>query len=282
MTSKLVRPMTSDQELLIRLERAGIYRAGRWLVRDIDLSLHRGEIITLIGPNGAGKSTTAKLALRVLKPDEGKVFHKDGLQIGYVPQSIMIDPNLPLSVKRLMTLTGKLGDEEIKQALDVVGIPHLLKAEVSHLSGGEFQRALMARALAKKPDVLVLDEPVQGVDFSGEAALYELIARLRDEIGCGILLISHDLHLVMAATDRVICLNGHVCCSGSPRDVAGNPEYMKLFGSRAAGALAIYQHRHDHTHLPDGRILHADGSITEHCHAEDGHHHHGGNGPNVG
>lgn len=278
MTSKFGHPITSGQELLIKLEKAGIYRAGRWLVRDIDLALHRGEIVTLIGPNGAGKSTTAKLALRVLKPDAGKVIHKDGLQIGYVPQTITIDPNLPLSVRRLMTLTGKLSDKEIERALDVVGIPHLLKAEVAHLSGGELQRALIARALAKKPDIMVLDEPVQGVDFSGEAALYELIARLRDETGCGILLISHDLHLVMAATDRVICLNGHVCCSGSPRDVTASPEYMKLFGSRAAGVLAFYEHHHDHTHLPDGRVLHADGSITEHCHAEDGHHHHEGTG----
>jgi zinc transport system ATP-binding protein len=261
------------RDTLIELKNAGVYRDGRWLVRNVDLKVERGEIVTLIGPNGAGKSTAAKMALRILKPDEGEIIHKPGLRIGYVPQKINIDRTLPLSVERLLTLTGPLSKQEIAAALEAVGIPRLLKAETAHLSGGEFQRALMARALARKPDIMVLDEPVQGVDFSGEAALYELIARLRDETGCGVLLISHDLHLVMAATDRVICLNGHVCCSGTPRDVTASPEYMRLFGSRAVGPLAVYEHHHDHTHLPDGRVLHSDGSVTDHCHADDGHHH---------
>ncbi|HWT62765.1 MAG TPA: metal ABC transporter ATP-binding protein [Ochrobactrum sp.] len=283
-------PAHSTREPLIDLKGAGVYRDGRWLVRNVDLTIHRGEIVTLIGPNGAGKSTTAKMALHILKPDEGEIRHLKGLRIGYVPQKINIDRTMPLSVERLMTLTGPLPQAEIVRALDAVGITHLLKAEITNLSGGEFQRALMARALARKPDIMVLDEPVQGVDFSGEAALYELIAKLRDDTGCGVLLISHDLHLVMAATDRVICLNGHVCCSGTPRDVTASPEYLRLFGSRAAGSfaggsfassplavgpLALYEHHHDHTHLPDGRVLHADGTVTDHCHAEDGHHHDG-------
>ena len=283
-------PAHSRREPLIDLKGAGVYRDGRWLVRNVDLTIHRGEIVTLIGPNGAGKSTTAKMALHILKPDEGEIRHLKGLRIGYVPQKINIDRTMPLSVERLMTLTGPLPQADIVRALDAVGITHLLKAEITNLSGGEFQRALMARALARKPDIMVLDEPVQGVDFSGEAALYELIAKLRDDTGCGVLLISHDLHLVMAATDRVICLNGHVCCSGTPRDVTASPEYLRLFGSRAAGSfaagsfaggplavgpLALYEHHHDHTHLPDGRVLHADGTVTDHCHAEDGHHHDG-------
>ncbi len=284
MAHKTALPAHSEREPLIELKGAGVYRDGRWLVRNVDLAVHRGEIVTLIGPNGAGKSTTAKMALRVLKPDEGAIAHKSGLRIGYVPQKINIDRTMPLSVERLMTLTGPLGKGEIADALQAVGISHLLKAEIANLSGGEFQRALMARALARKPDIMVLDEPVQGVDFSGEAALYELIAKLRDDTGCGVLLISHDLHLVMAATDRVICLNGHVCCSGTPRDVTSSPEYTRLFGSRAVAPLAVYEHHHDHTHLPDGRVLRADGSVTDHCHADDGHHHdhhehdHGGNG----
>jgi len=283
-------PAHSRREPLIDLKGAGVYRDGRWLVRNVDLTIHRGEIVTLIGPNGAGKSTTAKMALHILKPDEGEIRHLKGLRIGYVPQKINIDRTMPLSVERLMTLAGPLPQAEIVRALDAVGITHLLKAEITNLSGGEFQRALMARALARKPDIMVLDEPVQGVDFSGEAALYELIAKLRDDTGCGVLLISHDLHLVMAATDRVICLNGHVCCSGTPSDVTASPEYLRLFGSRAAGSfaagsfaggplavgpLALYEHHHDHTHLPDGRVLHADGTVTDHCHAEDGHHHDG-------
>lgn len=260
--------------VLLALKNCGVFRDGRWLVRNINLSISKGEIVTLIGPNGAGKSTTAKLALQIIKPDEGEVQHRRDLRISYVPQKINVDRTMPLSVERLMTMTGPLSEDAIAAALHAVGIAHLRKAQVAYLSGGEFQRALLARALAKGPDLMVLDEPVQGVDFTGEAQLYDLIARMRDETGCGVLLVSHDLHLVMSATDKVICLNNHICCSGTPRDVTGNPEYLKLFGNRAAGSLAIYQHNHDHSHLPDGRVLHADGSITDHCHAADGHHDH--------
>ncbi|PYE87667.1 metal ABC transporter ATP-binding protein [Phyllobacterium leguminum] len=258
---------------LIEIRNAGVFRSGKWLVRDISLQVMRGEIVTLIGPNGAGKSTTAKLALKVLKPDAGEVIDAPGLKVGYVPQKLAIDWTMPLSVERLITLTSSHTKQEIAQALEAVGIPHLAKAELRHLSGGEFQRALLARAIARKPDVLVLDEPVQGVDFTGEAALYELIEKLRDTTHCGVLLVSHDLHLVMAATDRVICLNGHVCCSGTPKDVAASTEYAKLFGPRAARPFAVYEHHHDHTHLPDGRVRHADGSTTDHCYEHDGHHH---------
>ncbi len=263
----------SDQAPLVSLNNAGIRRNGRWLVRGVEFSIRRGEIVTLIGPNGSGKSTTAKAAIGVLKPDEGWVEKMPGLKVGYVPQKLAIDWTLPLTVERLMTLTGPLKGREIEEALQSTGIAHLARAEVQHLSGGEFQRALLARAIARKPDLLVLDEPVQGVDFSGEIALYDLIKSIRNRTGCGILLISHDLHVVMAETDTVICLNGHVCCRGTPQVVSQSPEYLKLFGSRAAKSLAVYSHDHDHTHLPDGRVLHTDGSITEHCHPDDGHHH---------
>jgi zinc transport system ATP-binding protein len=264
---------TPDQKPLVLMNNAGVRRSGRWLVRGVEFSIMSGEIVTLIGPNGSGKSTTAKTAIGVLKPDEGWVERKAGLKVGYVPQKLAIDWTLPLTVERLMTLTGPLKGREIEEALHATGIAHLARAEVQHLSGGEFQRALLARAIARKPDLLVLDEPVQGVDFSGEIALYDLIKSIRNQTGCGILLISHDLHVVMAETDTVICLNGHVCCRGTPQMVSQSPEYLKLFGSRAAKTLAVYSHDHDHTHLPDGRVQHADGSITEHCHPDDGHHH---------
>jgi len=218
----------------------------------------------------------------VLKPDAGTVTRTGGLTVGYVPQKLAIDWTLPLSVKRLMTLTGRHRPAAVQAALEAVGIAHLAEAEVQHLSGGEFQRALMARAMVRKPDLLVLDEPVQGVDFSGEVAIYELIKQIRDETNCGVLLISHDLHVVMAATDTVLCLNGHVCCRGNPESVARSPEYLELFGARAATTLAIYQHHHDHTHLPDGRVQEADGRVVEaheHVHEHEGHgherHHHG-------
>jgi zinc transport system ATP-binding protein len=265
-----------SSEIIAEMQGAGVRRDGRWLVEGVDLSIRRGEIVTLIGPNGSGKSTTAKLLTGVLKPDAGTVTRTGGLTVGYVPQKLAVDWTMPLSVKRMMTLTGRHAPAAVEAALDAVGIAHLADAEVQHLSGGEFQRALMARAMVRKPDLLVLDEPVQGVDFSGEVAIYELIKQIRDETNCGVLLISHDLHVVMAATDTVLCLNGHVCCRGNPESVARSPEYLQLFGARAATTLAIYQHHHDHTHLPDGRVQEADGRVVEaheHVHEHEGHHH---------
>lgn len=245
--------MLKTDEPLISLTNAGVARAGRWLVRGVDLAVRPGEIVTLIGPNGSGKSTTAKLAVGVLKPDEGVAARRPGLRVGYVPQQINIDWTLPLTVERFMRLTSRLSSEEIGSALASTGIAHMRDAQVRTLSGGEFQRALLARAIARKPNLLVLDEPVQGVDFSGEVDLYKLITRIRDDLGCGILLISHDLHVVMAATDQVICLNGHVCCTGTPEVVASSAEYKSLFGDRAAG-LAVYRHHHDHAHRNDGTV----------------------------
>ena len=266
-------PAGTAREQLIGLEEIGIYRGGRWLVRGVSFTIERGEIVTLVGPNGSGKSTTARTLVGVMNPDEGRVIRSPRLRVGYVPQKLAIDRTLPLTVSRLMTLTASHSASEIKQALEEVGIPHLVQSQVQSLSGGEFQRALLARAMLRKPDLLVLDEPVQGVDFTGEAALYELIKTIRDRTGCGVLLISHDLHVVMAATDTVICLNGHVCCRGTPQSVTADPKYQQLFGRRAAAALAVYRHSHDHTHLDDGRVRHEDGTITDHCHPHDGHHH---------
>jgi len=217
------------ENTLVRLENAGIFRANRWLVRHIDLEVRAGEIITLIGPNGSGKSTTAKIALRILKPDEGGIWQRPNLKIGYVPQKLTIDKTLPLNVARLMRLTAKLTLQEIESALDEVGMHHLISAPVATLSGGELQRVLLARAAAKKPDLLVLDEPLQGVDVAGETALYALISHYRDRLHCGILLISHDLHVVMATSDHVLCLNGSICCRGRPAEVATSDEYLALF-----------------------------------------------------
>ncbi len=259
---------------LISVANAGVYRDGRWLVRGVSLELRPGEILTLIGPNGSGKSTTAKMALGIVRPDEGTVIRQSGLRVGYVPQRLSLDWSLPLTVARFMHLTGPVAQIEADKALEQAGVGQLQQAEMRTLSGGEFQRVLLARAMARKPHLLVLDEPVQGVDFAGEIALYELISEARDRLNCAVLLISHDLHVVMAATDQVICLNGHVCCQGTPKAVASSAEYQRLFGARADATLAVYEHHHDHTHLPDGRVLHADGAVTEHCHPEDGHHDH--------
>ncbi len=271
--------MLKRQETLVELDGAGVSRAGRWLVRGVSLSIRKGEILTLIGPNGSGKSTTARMALGVLNPDEGTASRQPGLKVGYVPQKVSIDWTLPLTVERFMRLTGNIARADVDAAMERTGVSKLRHEEVRSLSGGEFQRVMLARAIARKPDLLVLDEPLQGVDFSGQIVLYELISKLRNELGCGILLISHDLHVVMAATDQVICLNGHVCCHGTPVAVASSPEYRQLFGDRAVPTLAVYEHHHDHVHLPDGRVRHADGTVTESCHPADGHHHeHGEDG----
>lgn len=263
---------TRSPALLAEVRGLGVHRAGRWLVRNVNLAVRRGEIVTLIGPNGSGKSTCAKALLGLLHVDEGAVEVQNGVRVGYVPQSLVIDWTLPLTVGRLMTLTARHSAADVADALEDVGMADMAAAPVQHLSGGEFQRALLARALIRKPDLLVLDEPVQGVDFSGEIALYELIRKIRDRLDCGVLLISHDLHIVMAQTDTVVCINGHVCCSGTPRTVAEDPEYRKLFGSRAAEALAVYRHDHDHTHAHDGSVV-----PIGHDHL-----HHHGHGPGDG
>lgn len=249
--------------LLATARDLGVARDGRWLLRNVDLDLHPGEILTVIGPNGSGKTTMAKALLGLIRPSAGTVRRSPGVVVGYVPQKLALDRTMPLTVRRLMGLTGRHRRAEVDRALEQTGIPHLAEASVHTLSGGEFQRALLARAIVRRPDMLVLDEPVQGVDFNGEIALYDLIRSLRDDLGCGILMISHDLHIVMAQTDTVLCLNGHVCCHGSAQAVAESAEYRSLFGPNAAGALAVYRHHHDHVHRADGAVVPLDGAGDE-------------------
>ncbi len=245
--------MGIENNILVKLKDVGLKRNDKWLVKGVSLVVEKSKIITLIGPNGSGKSTTAKIALGLHKNIEGEV-QKLTNKIGYVPQKISIDWTLPLRVKDFMLLTDDLNDKLIDEALTLTGVDHLKNKNLGNLSGGEFQRVLLARAISKKPELLVLDEPVQGVDFTGEIALYELIKKISENLNCGILLISHDLHTVMSATDHVVCLNGHVCCSGSPLDVAKNKEYKALFGEQASQTLSIYEHKHDHVHSSDGEI----------------------------
>ena len=239
--------MSIENNILVKLNEVGFQQNKKWLVKGVSLQVERSKIVTLIGPNGSGKSTTAKIALGIYKNIEGQV-EKFTNNIGYVPQKISIDWTLPLRVKDFMLLTDNLKDDALDEALTLTGVKHLKDKNLGNLSGGEFQRVLLARAISKKPELLVLDEPVQGVDFTGEIALYELIKKISEKLNCGILLISHDLHTVMTATDHVVCLNGHVCCSGSPKDVARNNEYKALFGEQASQTLSVYEHKHDHEH----------------------------------
>ena len=245
----------NQRKLLVKLENAGVQRMSKWLIKGISFEISQGQIVTLIGPNGSGKTTTAKMILNIMNTNEGQITRNTD-KMAYVPQKINIDWTMPLRVIDFMKITNNLNDNQVVESLTTTGVDKLLYNQIHNLSGGEFQRVLIARAIAKKPDLLVLDEPVQGVDYNGEIALYNLIKKISVNLNCGILLISHDMHFVMSTTDHVICLNGHICCSGTPSSVVKNPEYIKLFGEHNSETLSYYQHHHDHSHDNDGSVSH--------------------------
>jgi zinc transport system ATP-binding protein len=237
-----------DPEALISARGLVAERSGKPLLANVDIDIRPREIVTLIGPNGAGKTTLVRLLLGLEQAAGGEVRRRPSLQIGYVPQRFEVDRALPMTVARFLMLGTGVNGKRAAEVLKEVGAGRILDRQICDISGGELQRAVLARALLRDPELLVLDEPLRGVDFTGEAELYGLIAALRERRGVGVLLVSHDLHVVMASSDRVICLNRHVCCSGIPETVAQHPEYMRLFGPEAARAFAIYQHHHDHRH----------------------------------
>ncbi|MBD1552951.1 zinc ABC transporter ATP-binding protein ZnuC [Pseudomonas typographi] len=241
-------------DALIRLEKVSVTFSGQKTLDAIDLVVRPGEIVTLIGPNGAGKTTLVRAVLGLLTPDSGRVWRRPRLRVGYMPQKLQVDGTLPLSVLRFLRLVPGVGRTEAQAALAEVGAAQVIDSPVQLISGGEMQRVLLARALLRAPDLLVLDEPVQGVDMAGQAELYSLITRLRDRHGCGVLMVSHDLHVVMSTTDHVVCLNHHVCCSGHPEQVSGDPAFVELFGDSAKN-LAIYHHQHDHSHGLHGGVV---------------------------
>jgi zinc transport system ATP-binding protein len=257
---------------LIRLEQVAVTLSGQNILSDIHLTVDPGEIVTLIGPNGAGKTTLVRAVLGLLTPDNGSVWRKPKLRVGYMPQKLHVDPTLPLSVLRFLRLVPGVDRPRAMAALAEVGAEQVIDSPVQSISGGEMQRVLLARALLRQPQLLVLDEPVQGVDVAGQAELYQLITRLRDRHGCGVLMVSHDLHLVMSTTDKVICLNRHVCCSGHPEQVSGDPAFVELFGSHAP-SLAVYHHHHDHAHDLHGEVVNEPTGpfkpYTPHVHGDD-------------
>ena len=253
-----LRPEAATRNALIRGLGLTLHRGGRTILDHIDIDIAPGEIVTLIGPNGAGKTSLVRVLLGLETPDAGRVERRRGLVIGYVPQRFDRDSAIPMTVARFLTLAAKVTPAQIGRALDEVGAGHVVDRQLSQLSGGELQRVVLARALVREPQLLVLDEPARGVDHLGEADLYALIGRLREERGFGVLLVSHDLHVVMAQSDRVLCVNRHVCCHGVPETVAQHPEYVRLFGD-AARAFAIYQHHHNHAHDLAGEPLPAGG-----------------------
>ncbi len=243
---------------LARLEEVSLRFGNKSVLNNVNLPLHKDCITTLIGPNGAGKSSLVKVLLGLVKPTEGSVWTKPGLRIGYMPQKIQIDRTLPLTVKRFLQIPHGYSQSDLDSALESVGAGHLIDYSIHDLSGGEMQRTLLARALLRNPDLLVLDEPVQGVDINGQTELYRLITDIRKERQCGVLMISHDLHLVMSSTDHVVCLNKHVCCSGHPEAVSADPAYIELFGASHASTLALYNHHHNHSHDMHGNVVEGD------------------------
>ena len=234
-------PLASGRDLVVRY-------GGRTVLDRVSIEVHRREVVSVIGPNGAGKTTAVRALLGLIKPNAGVVERAPGVVVGYVPQRIAPESLLPLTVRRFLSMAGRRARADAAAVLDEVGTGAVIDRQLSGLSGGEFRRVLLARALLRDPDLLVLDEPIQQVDFAGQLAMHQLIGRLRDRRGCGVLIVSHDLHLVLGATDRVVCINGHVCCAGEPEAVSRHPEYISLFGPRAAASLAVYTHDHDHSH----------------------------------
>lgn len=230
----------------------------RQILQNISLKITERQIVTLIGPNGAGKTSLVKIVLGLVRPTSGRVERKKGIRIGYMPQRLHVDQSMPVTVARFLTLAANAGTSEITRALMEVGAETLINSQLHALSGGELQRVLLARALIQRPQLLVLDEPAQGVDVNGQAELYRLISNIRDRHNCGILLVSHDLHLVMSATDEVICLNQHVCCHGHPEQVSNDPAYLELFGKKDAETLAVYTHHHNHSHDLAGEVVDED------------------------
>jgi zinc transport system ATP-binding protein len=225
----------------------------------VSIVVRQAEIVSLIGPNGSGKTTLVRVILGLLKPAGGSVTRRPGLTVGYVPQRLAVEPTLPLTVGDFLDLGAPAGDADWGRRraslLDEVGADAVADEQLDDISGGELRRVMLARALARNPHLLVLDEPVQGVDVGGQADLYRLIKRIRDEHGCGVLLVSHELHLVMAATDVVVCLNRHVCCAGRPEAVSREPGFIQLFGPQVASAMAVYHHAHDHRHDRHGHAV---------------------------
>ena len=233
---------------LITIEGLTVTYGGVTALENVSLDINAGEIVTIVGPNGSGKTSLLKAIIGAVTPLEGSVKIKQGLKIGYVPQRLNLDPTLPISAGKFMRLTNKINKKSCITALQQAGVPELAEKQMSELSGGQLQRVLLARALLGTPEILVLDEATQGLDQPGSADFYRQIEKVRKETGCAVLMISHDLHVVMSTSDRVICLNGHICCSGAPETVVATPEYQELFGTETNGALALYRHSHDHKH----------------------------------
>lgn len=276
-----------DASVLVQADHISHQFGNSPILKDVYLKLKRREIVTLIGPNGAGKSTLLKILLGLIQPSQGSVIKQPNLKIGFMPQKIQVDPTLPMSVKRFLQLglpksstqqkdghsrlsffRGAYDNTLIKKTASDLNIEHLLKQPIQGASGGEMQRILLARALIREPDLLVLDEPVQGVDIQGQTEIYNYINQVRNTHGCGILMVSHDLHIVMRHTDEVLCINQHVCCTGHPKTVSQSSEFRALFGDFSE-SISFYEHHHNKTACEHSHGEQHNQQACEDCHEED-------------
>ncbi len=262
MQIKQIKPLKStvSEAPLVTLDAIDVEFSGQNVLQNIHLRLYPNSITTIVGPNGGGKSTLLKVLLKLLSPTKGKVTHQKGLKIGYVPQKLHLDPSMPITVQKFLSLKPNTAKTSITEALQLFSITHLAENSMQKLSGGELQRVLLARAILNKPQLLVLDEPMQGVDITGQTELYQLLNKTRAWLNCAILMVSHDLNIVMANTDEVLCINRHICCAGTPEIVSTDPSFIHLFGDQFAKNVAFYAHRHNHHH-----DLHGDVCGGSHC-----------------
>lgn len=257
--------------VLVRTTGLSVRHGATPALDQVNFHIKRGEIVTIVGPNGSGKSTLLQAVLGGVRPSAGNITRLPGLRIGYVPQRLTLDPTLPITVARFLSLPRKVAAPRAQSALIAAGVPDIGNRQMADLSGGQLQRVLLARAILGKPDLLILDEATAGLDQPGAAAFYRRIEEVRADTGCAVLMVSHDLHVVMSASDRVICLNGHVCCEGTPEVVAEAPDYRALFGAGTRGALALYRHDHDHTHADGSHDCSSHAPLSEHIHPSQAH-----------
>lgn len=250
---------------LIELQNISVATAQKTILQDINLKIYPNSVITIVGPNGGGKSTLLKVLLKLISPNTGKVAYSNQVRIGYVPQKIQLDQTLPITVAKFLQLKNGIGQQDIENALNLLSIQHLSQSSLHKLSGGEMQRVLLARAILNKPNLLVLDEPTQGVDINGQVELYQLIKTMRETLNCAVLMVSHDLHLVMVDTNEVLCVNQHICCAGTPETISNDPEFIHFFGDQFAKNIAVYTHNHNHRHNLHGDVCCTTTSRTTTC-----------------
>ncbi|AIK17211.1 zinc ABC transporter ATP-binding protein ZnuC [Glaesserella parasuis] len=259
MQIKQIKPIHNLTKPLVQLKAINVNFGTQVALENIHLNIYPNSITTIVGPNGGGKSTLLKVLLKLQPATSGQVIHQPQLKIGYVPQKLHLDHSIPITVEKFLYLKPNSTKPLIDEALSLFAITHLAKHSMQKLSGGELQRVLLARAILDRPQLLVLDEPMQGVDITGQTELYQLLNKTREWLNCAILMVSHDLNIVMANTDEVLCVNRHICCAGTPEKISSDPSFIYFFGDQFAKNVAFYSHHHNHHHDLQGNVCRCNG-----------------------